>query len=247
MMSNNAKAKKLDWIVVPGGPGLSSDYLRQGLSKLQPHYKLHFYEPYGSPNSSRLAQVTIADLINQILEVADQNKLEKFGLITHSFGSYLAMRLLQGACQKVTALIMLSPMPLVFKKWQNVLEGIGSQIPAALLSKMERPEPDKKDPQGIDLFNELMPYYTKRPVQPLSVPFNISACNQIADQVCGYDNRELMASLQRPWKCLVEEQDPFFTRDDILMQHSIVIPEVGHYSFLEDETSFVRAFKQLGL
>lgn len=52
---------ELDWLVIPGGPGLSSKYLELGLSKPFAGRKLHFYNPPGSPEQGVEVVPTIED------------------------------------------------------------------------------------------------------------------------------------------------------------------------------------------
>ena len=43
--------KEIDWIVVPGSPGMSSKYLKVALSKPFNQCKLHYYSIHGAPES----------------------------------------------------------------------------------------------------------------------------------------------------------------------------------------------------
>lgn len=242
-MREGRDLEDLDWIVIPGGPGLSSEYLKLGLSSLQPFYKLHFFDLLGAPDSVKQNDVSINDLLDQILDVVSKKHLKKYGIIAHSFGSYLAMRLLDKAPENICALILLSPMPLLFDDWQKAITKVGSSLPEELLNKLNAP--DENDKEGIELFNELMPYYVKKHVPKLKVPFCINSCSEISGQVNDYDDRNLLQTTSVPWRCIAGKGDLFFIDDTIFRKHATILQGVGHYPFLEDENSFLMAFKQL--
>ena len=54
-----AMIETIDWIVVPGGPGLSADYLRKPLERSFVDYALYFYAPLGSPGADNNTSPTI--------------------------------------------------------------------------------------------------------------------------------------------------------------------------------------------
>ena len=86
--------KTIEWIVVPGGPGISKSYLQTPLDSIFEGCKLHYYDPYGTYQANSSEPVTLTSLVTQIFEVADSLKLKNFGIIAHSFGTYLTLRAL---------------------------------------------------------------------------------------------------------------------------------------------------------
>jgi predicted alpha/beta hydrolase family esterase len=146
---------ELDWIVVPGGPGLSAAYLKYGLAQSLENYKLHFYDP--------LTALCIDDLVNQILATAEKNKLKEYGLITHSFGNYLALRVLEKPNHGISGLLMLTPMPFTFQNWRLALQNITKKIPRSVHNKIQ--ELSRQPNMGTKIFELLLPYYIARPVK----------------------------------------------------------------------------------
>ncbi len=146
----------LPWIVVPGGPGLSNNYLKFGLSNTLPDHRLHYYDVFGSPESSN-KNPSIEDMANQIQEVADHLGLSEYGIINHSFGSLLTMRALMAARaqDRIKAVLMLNPAPFQSTRWKNVLDVISRKIPKPVLEKINSLSAD----EGDVLFRLIYPYY----------------------------------------------------------------------------------------
>ncbi|MCW5589379.1 MAG: hypothetical protein KIT27_06905 [Legionellales bacterium] len=246
MFKNIDDLKSVDWIVIPGGPGMSSNYLKIGLEPLNSTCKLHFYDVYGAPESAKRTGITINDLVKQVTDVANNLGLKKYGLITHSFSNYIALRILEQKDHNVSALLMLSPMPLEMSEWEKCIKTLGTRFTPKVLEKCEKPELSAHD-NGVELFNDLMPFYIEKSVSRMEVPFDIQACLDISGQITDYNDKNLVKSLDIPWGYIAGDKDVFFTNDEVLLKHAVIIPGLGHYPFLEDKNSFIKAFEQLSI
>jgi len=233
----------IDWIVVPGGPGLSSKYLNYALPMLLKNYKLHFYNPLGSPESKNI-DPNINELIEQINQVAYDNNFDCFGLITHSFGNYIGLRALEKN-KKIKALIMLNPIPFKFSEWKNALSNIVKNIPKDVLEKIN--ELADKPESGAEIFKIIYPYYIankKNGALPVEVPFDANACNRILAKLKNYNDIDYVNNLNIPTIRIVGEKDAFYSDKDILNEKTIVIPNTGHYPFFENPRTFVDAIEK---
>jgi len=232
---------KLNWIVVPGGPGLSNNYLKYGLEKAFSGCKLHFYHAFGAPESKN-KNPSIDEMIGQIQSVADNAALDEYGLITHSFGNYLAMKALDNS--NIKAIIMLNPAPFEFHAWKSALNNIVQSVSEPILKEIAALS--KKTESGIELFRMLFPYYIgrKNTVLPIDVLFDVKACNSISEKVTEYDDRAIVGLISIPLVRIVGEKDPFFSEQEILQNQTIVMSNVGHYPFFEDLDSFCKAIKK---
>ncbi|MGD9152203.1 MAG: alpha/beta hydrolase [Gammaproteobacteria bacterium] len=235
--------RKLDWIVVPGGPGLSAKYLKWGLSEPFKEYKLHFYNPLGAPDADEDRIPKVNELVEQIFEVAKQKELKSFGLITHSFGNYLAMRALQKKQNKISSIIMISPMPFVYSKWKNGLAQIAKSIPKNVLEKIQQLA--KKQNNGAEIFKVFFPYYASKTAALPDIPFSLKTCDAISAQVDEYDDTELLKSCKLPWVCIIGDKDPLFVEKKLLQNDTIVVFGTGHYPFFEDPKKFNDAVKKV--
>jgi pimeloyl-ACP methyl ester carboxylesterase len=235
---------ELNWIIIPGGPGLSADYLRIGFNNTFIGYNLHYYEPLASPANKTDHIPKIDELVAQIFTVADSYNLPQFGLITHSFGSYLALQALEKNKSRITSLIMVSPMPMLYKNWRQTMDAIIKKIPPAILMKILMLS--KIGGNGSKIFELLFPYYVTKSVPNLpNIPFDMKACEKIASQVTEYDYREFLKNLDLPWYCIIGENDPFYLEKELLTPNSIILKNVGHYPFFEDQAAFASAIKQI--
>jgi len=227
---------KLNWIVIPGGPGLSKKYLEKGISNAFTGYKLHFYNPLGSPELPVETVPTIDELTNQIINKVKELQLTKFGLITHSFGNYLAMRLIENSKVMPTSIIMISPMPFQFNIWKKALNNIINKIPEQGMKKIETLM--QNDKKGCELFRALLPYYAYKKVDVPDILFDVNMCNRISENVSCYDDRALILSRNISVACIFGDKDPFYLDHDFLSNRKLVIENIGHYPFLEDEIIF---------
>ena len=235
---------KLDWIVVPGGPGLSANYLKYGLAKPLHDFKLHFYDPLGTPESPVTNIPKIDDLVQQIIETAEKNNLKNYGLITHSFGNYLALKALTEKKAPISALLMISPMPFTSKNWRLAIKHLLEKIPKTILDKME--ELAQKPGNDLEIFELCLPYYMAKPIKVPQFPFDFKMCQCIAGQIGEYDFTSLILSNRLPpWVCIMGDTDPFFIEKELFTTNTIIIPNVGHYPFFESPAEFVRAIKRI--
>ena len=232
--------KKIHWIVIPGGPGLSKQYLKEPLTQAFVNENLYFYDTLGSPELPS-KELTIEAMVAQIFQVAKENNLEFFGLITHSFGNYLAMRLMAETHHPVEAIIMLNPMPFRKDLYQNGINHINSRISESDLNDIQALSQKLVD--GSSLFRKLYPYYVgnKNAALSIEVPFNLTTCNDVLSQLPDYDDTACIDSCSIPLVQIAGECDPFFNERTILSKKTITIPGVGHFPFLEDPLKFSAA------
>ncbi len=238
---------ELQWIVVPGGPGLSNSYLRYALEKIPIACKLHFYDVYGSPESDN-KNPSLNEMTDQIDLVANKNNLSEYGLITHSFGNYLVMRAFQKSKGSIKAIIMLNPIPYEFHAWKEALSGIIKRVPETIFKEMISLSSSDKPDAGVKLFRLIFRYYVANRDSdlPVEVPFDSNVCNTIAGKVPKYNDKELVSSASIPIVRIVGGSDLFFDDHKILLERTIILPKVGHYPFFGDPDSFYKAIRNAG-
>lgn len=237
--------EKINWIVIGGGPGLSNNYLQYALEKIIAKDKMHFFAVAGSPESAE-KDPSIQRMVNQISEVAKENGLQEYGLITHSFGNYLAMRALEKDQTPIQAVLMLNPIPFEFQAWQSALAELVRKVPEHVLDKIAALSlhPD----QGAELFRIIYPYYIgmENDALPIEVPFDTNACNNISAKVKEYDDRNLITTTSIPLVRIMGDHDPFFYDHQILENRTIIMPKIGHYPFFENYERFFQAMQKAG-
>ena len=141
-----------------GGPGLSNEYLKFAFNEcLDIDANLHFYCPYGAPGSP-IDRPNLEQLIEQVPQIAYQKGLSHYGLIAHSFGSYVALRTLARVGDGIDALIMLNPIPYQYHHWQQALTNIQKRIPHSVLDRIA--ELSAHTTCSSEFFRLILPYYT---------------------------------------------------------------------------------------
>ncbi len=239
---------KLDWIVVPGGPGLPEDYIKLGLDNiLSNNDRIHYYTPYGSTKCSN-HDVSLNELVEQVYQVACEKKLKYFGLIGHSFGTYLALRVIENYSKFVKGLLMISPMPLLYSQWRQSIQNVINKVTPSDNSLITKYTIENN---GSEVLKLLFPYYIANSNTMLpSVNFNMEECNKLEAQVPEYNDTEKLRDLTIPFYCICGNQDPFYYADTVPMANTKVLPNTGHYPFYEDielfKTSLIEAEKALG-
>lgn len=236
----------LKWLVIPGGPGMSNNYLKHTLPKAFAGYNLHFYDAYGSPESEK-KDTSIEEMVGQIEEqVSSFITNEGYGLITHSFGNYLALRLLEKKDNQLKALIMINPIPFTYKDWKVALENIIKKIPSNILTQISNLS--QQPNQGKAIFRLIYPYYVGNPEQvlPIDVPFDTDACNLIVPKVNDFSDLNLVSNSDLPMVRIVGEADPFYMDKTIMTDNTLVLKEVGHYPFFEDSIQFINTVEKIG-
>jgi proline iminopeptidase len=81
-------------VVQAPGWGIGSWYLQNGLAPLEKHFRLVFYDPRGSGNSSRPedeARMSTADMVNDLDRLRQYWGLGSLNLIGHSHGGAIAL------------------------------------------------------------------------------------------------------------------------------------------------------------
>src|SRR5262249_8078291 len=141
------------------------------------------------------------------------------------------------------AIIMISPMPFQSNLWKKALNNIVDSVPEQEMKKIEKLMRDDK--KGCDLFRALLPYYSHKKINIPDILFDINMCDKISANVPYYDDRALILSYDIPMVCIFGDKDPFYLDHDFLCDKTVLIENIGHYPFLEDEVEFINTIKKV--
>jgi pimeloyl-ACP methyl ester carboxylesterase len=236
---------KMPWLVIPGGPGLSNSYLQKGLSTINETFNLKFYDLLGSPESNE-KKPTLKQCIEQTLSEINQTSQNSVGLITHSFGSFLALQALKNnSLHNVKAIIMLNPAPFDDNTWRHHLQQLSAQIPEDTFKKMSELTASDDPQAGAIIFKLLYPFYTasKSSTMMDNIDFDINACNHITEQIREYNHQSFLKKTQIPHTIINGDKDPFYF--ETANKSSITLNNVGHYPFYEAPDLFKETMKQV--
>ena len=222
--------EEIDWIIVPGGPGISREYLEMPLSFLTDNYKFHFYDPLGTYENNSKKDINISELVEQIFSFANEKGLKKFGLISHSFGTYLSIKAYQIKPELIQAMLFLNPMPTRYEEWKMSLNKIINRVPDIFKDKISQLMSKCDDDMGVALFKAIFPFYSNsKHVMLPDIKFNNKMCDYLSSQVEEYNHISSIEKLECPYVCIVGEKDPFYYPDMFPEDNTIVIEGVGHY------------------
>lgn len=113
-------------IVVHGGPGLDQSYLQPQMLALSKNHEVIFYDQRGSGRSLETslspALINISQFTKDLEDLRKQLGLNKFILLGHSWGGFLAMRYTLNYPEHVSALILLNTSPADYKGQQAFIK-----------------------------------------------------------------------------------------------------------------------------
>lgn len=114
------KNNKAPILVIPGGPGFSSNYLEKHLQFLENHRQLIYFDPRSSGRSEYykdLNNINFSTLQSDAIElIKTLAKNEHIDILAHSYGAATAYSILADNQIKVDNLILVSPVPPKQKK-----------------------------------------------------------------------------------------------------------------------------------
>ena len=228
--------KRRNWLVIAGGPGISSNYLYCLDDVFKPD-NLIFYDQIGTHDCPLVFQ-SLDQMVNQLHSVVKENNLTSFGVITHSFGNYLLMEYIKKYGQRrINSIIMITPCPLLYNEWVDSIHMLTSYIPKKLMDDYAKMKKISID--GSDLFKLIYPYYTKdKRALDIDVKFNADLCEKISSSVEEFDHRQIHNSLKSRLFLITGEHD-FFNKPNHFKNCRIFnMPNTGHYPHLENFESF---------
>ena len=227
---------KRNWLVIAGGPGISSNYL-YGLKNCFDGDNLIFFDQIGTYDCPSIFE-SLEQMIDQIHTVVMESGLSSFGVITHSFGNFLLMEYIKKyGSDNINSVIMIGPCPLLYQEWKDSLEQLFDSMPKKLID--DYVEMKKTTDDGADLFRLIYPYYTNgNNSLDIDVKFNADLCDKISSTVMRFDHSEIMQSLTCPLFIIAGQYDLFIKSSSFQGCKVFNIPNTGHYPHLEDSENF---------
>jgi len=90
---NEKKAKKQPLVVIPGGPGLSHDYLETIEAVAQTERRVILFDPLGTGQSSRTKKtLSVRSMVDQVNAIIRELGLTKYHMFAHGFGVPVALQ-----------------------------------------------------------------------------------------------------------------------------------------------------------
>ena len=118
-------------LMMHGGLGLSHDYLRPYFDKLSDNHTVVFYDHLGNGKSARpedFSEIDFERLISDALELMSSLGHEKFTLIGHSYGGFVAQELAASHSNRIDKLVLIDTAPAL--DYQPLVAGTDEQMMA---------------------------------------------------------------------------------------------------------------------
>ena len=233
---------KSSLVIIHGGPGLDSEYLRESLGFLSDAYKLLFYDQIGCGSGSAAdAKVSIKALHEQLESIISEALIQgPVSILAHSWGAVLAYEfLLTHGKDGIRDLIMLSPVGPTRSDFDDSGNRLIERIPSSILEGIS----DGKM-AGPDIMKAIYPYYCAdrtRAMNTETVPnYYSDAYEQTLADLGDYNYSDLAGKM--PARTILiygdhDIEDPSVTRplkEDAIL---VILKGCGHFSPLEDAKS----------
>lgn len=260
----NETGQGIPIIVVHGGPGLDHRYLQPQLSQLAANHKLIFYDQRGSGRSLETPldekHINMHQFVEDLEDLRKSLGLNKFVLMGHSWGGWLAMQYAVDHQDHLIGLILLNSAPADYKgqkafidefttRTKNIHNDIKSLFAYEDFKKLNAI-------QISDLYRKLFSIYiyNSKNVKDLSLNFNIASAQsgfKVMEEMTKtswlHPNIDLFPSLKKlsvPTFILHGKQDivPVWTaleiKDAIPQSEIVVLDDCDHFSYIEQPSQF---------
>lgn len=250
-------------VVMPGGPGLSSAYLRS--KELEQHVRAVYVDPLGTGASGKLAPPATYSMARDVATLeALRAKLHlaKWCVIGHSYGGFVALRYAIDHPAQVSGLLLYSTSPRIDEEWMKSVGENSSWFKAepwfAGASRAQQSESEAKTQMDLDnaVAGELPLYFADWTLRQhalvdfaraIHVDFDVS--HRRLDEP--FDVHEQLATIKVPTVIVSGERDFLFGGkvatwlDVIPNSKRVPIPKAGHFSHVEQPAQFGNAVAAL--
>jgi len=243
-------------IFLHGGPGLFHDYLVPYFIDLKDKHQLIFFDQPGSGKSTLLDHempLTIDNIIEVIEAIRKYLKLDKFNLISHSFGCILAVKYALKYPNTLLSNIMISPAPgndTLDKEARSVMQSRLTEVDIAALQEIMSSSPfENKDIKGLNKLlkiNESKRYFNENFLNESNQKFSLQdiinlqlVSSELYDELDDYNYYPLLKDINVKTIVIHGDYDPIPISSSQLYVDNInksslhIIKDSGHFPFIE--------------
>jgi proline iminopeptidase len=252
-------------VVMPGGPGLSSSYLRS--SAIEQHVTAIYIDPAGTGGSADLPSTDVYSVRRdaQILEaLRDQLLIDRWCLIGHSYGGLVVLRYALDHPEHTNGLLLYSTSPTLGTEWQKQAETrmvtlFKDELWFMDANKALAAEATAQNPEELDkaVRGELPLYFAQwsaRESEFAELVANMKVDFEVARRRTDdkFDVRDLLSRIRVPTVVVVGDRDFLFGPevgqwlvDGIKKAKLVTIEQAGHMSHVEQPAKFATAVELL--
>lgn len=252
-------------LVLHGGPGggLDQSYFKPQLLALAANHEVIFYDQRGSGKSLQTAMdrsvINLKQFTDDIETLRTSLGLNQIALFGHSWGSLLAMNYAINYPDHVAKLILVDSMPAdlpgkfsALQALNQLLEPIAQEIaPLGDYNQLKKLTAEEIVALNRKLYSVY--FYHSQDVEKMTLDMTVEAAlsgfkvSQMMMQDLYGDMLPQLAKLKVPTTVIIGEQDfvPLSTSEDIAKAipgaKLVVIPNSGHFPFIENPDGFFAA------
>lgn len=248
-------------VIVHGGPLLDQQYLRAPLHPLADDHELIFFDQRlsgGSAGRVDSASMRLDTLVADIEAIRQRLGSERIHLLGHSWGGLLALRYAITHPDRLASLILVSPMPPAVSLWaeeERLLAGrVATDDSIAMAELRATPAFAAREPGAVARmlrlsfraqFHEPALADSLRIDPPADYAARSEQFGHLAVDLTSYDLRPDLRRVAAPTLLVFGADEPGAELSGRVLADSIpgarleVIPEAGHFSFLEAPDRFL--------
>ena len=247
-------------VVLSGGPGFSSDYVRPIAERLGSRYRGVLLDQRGTGLSTLTvydrSTVTLAKYVEDLDELRQALRLERLTLVGHSWGGMLAMAYAARHPERVRALLLIGPGGPTLEFMRNFSLGIEARLTdedrreRAYWENQERVKANRRRAEVKQVMAVMPAYFHDREKARVFVAgvrdddYDNRVFELMMDdlEATGYDLRPGLRGVRIPTLVIQGVQDPIATaeivRDAVPGSRLELIDECGHFPWLEQPEKF---------
>ena len=227
-------------LVVHGGPGIPSHYLKEPLKKYK-YVEFLFYDQSSVPRQSSPSQrldLLVQELCTEFEEATESGNV---GILAHSWGTFLlleGMKRYTALFEKSVTNVLVSPFPLNFERVGGTVARLQSRIPENVRAEIEE---DTRLGRDDRIMGRYAPYYFKNQELAKCLEFKQYSIEQnqlVWESAVGIDHTDVATVNAERIFTMLGDSD-FITNEDIQELGNIhLISDCGHYPFIEAAATF---------
>jgi proline iminopeptidase len=246
-------------IVIPGGPGFGYTYLFEPLRDLLAR-RLTFYDQRGSGSSSgheSPADLTMDTFVEDLDAIRGALGAETVDLLGHSFGGLLALHYALRHPESVRSLIIVDGDPTTLRDWNHFRQVIATRRTSEEAERLEGIQAQQgwqRRPQAVEEYYRifLRPYFGDPEfasdlrfgfVDNSFEKLNITS-QAVRSDLGEWDLTDTLSSITAPTLLVYGAKSIFEVSAAEAMHAAMpasrleIMPEVGHFPFIEDAAGF---------